>query len=114
MTSRAAEFRRSSSVGGAARCKEWPAETIGCCFCRVVVVARAAKQEAESERDRYLLALQQHHQILCAIAGSRGRRPLRLLPQDQSKLAGHALDLLQQNFPEIAERLGLLGPLESG
>lgn len=72
-----------------------------------VTIARAARREAEEMAHRYRLALLQHHQILSAIAGSYGKRPLRLFPKDQSKLASYALDLLEENFPDIAERLGL-------
>lgn len=88
-------------------------------FCRPreapeITVARMARLKAEAEADRLYLALLQHHQILCAIAGSRGKGPLRLFPREQSRLASHGLDLMEENFPDIAERLGLIGGAESG
>ncbi len=78
-----------------------------------IAVARTARIAAELEARRCRLACILLHSFLSQIAGARGKGRLRLLPKDQSRLAEHALENFEQNFPEIAESMSLFGILES-
>lgn len=66
-----------------------------------IVVARAARIEAEQRLARYRLAVLTLHQTIAAIAGAADR-PLRLLPRDQHRVARLALEQFRDTFPDIA------------
>lgn len=75
-----------------------------------IVVAQAARADAERcAREAFSAALFLH-EALTAIAGEKGR-PLKLFPRDQSKRAETALALFVENFPDIAEAMNDLPAL---
>ena len=75
-----------------------------------IVVAQAARAEAEQAAREAFSAAVFLHEALTAIAGQAGR-PLKLLPRDQSKRAQAALELFRENFPDLIEAMDELPPI---
>jgi hypothetical protein len=76
-----------------------------------IVVAQAARLEAERCAREAFTALSLTVEALTAIAGQQGK-PLRLMPRDQSRRAQAALLQFEEAFPDLHEMLNAIPTIQ--